>query len=253
MSASSRARSSTSRCTTRWSSPTASSTWVPTRARCCGRPSRVLRPGGRFPVSDVVVQGQLPAQIRRSLEQWVGCVGGALDEASYRRLLAEAGFEQVGLEVTRVLGCTRGGRGGTPGQAAALAAVEATGGRLVGAFVRGTKPASTPWPQVAALVHRALAESIGTAPLPARRRRLGQHRADTQPDLKETGPCRRTHVASCSCTHNSARSQMAEGLRALGEECFEAFSAGTEATEVRPLAIRARAIWAWWVVCSSVM
>jgi arsenite methyltransferase len=63
---------------------------------------RVLRPGGRFAVSDLVVQGQLQAQIRHSSEQWVGCVAGALDETTYRRLLAEAGIEQVGLEVTRV-------------------------------------------------------------------------------------------------------------------------------------------------------
>ena len=102
---------------------------------------RVLRPGGRFAVSDVVVQGQLPAQIRRSLEQWVGCVAGALEEETYRRLLAEAGFEQVGLEVTRVYAAREAD---TPGQAAALAAVEATGGRLVSAFVRATRPASTP-------------------------------------------------------------------------------------------------------------
>ena len=101
------------------------------------------RPGGRFAVSDVVVQGQLPAQIRRSLEQWVGCVAGALDEATYRRLLAEAGFEQVGLEVTRVYAARGAGAADTPGQAAALAAVQATGGRLVSALVRATKPART--------------------------------------------------------------------------------------------------------------
>jgi hypothetical protein len=83
------------------------------------------------------------------LEQWVGCVAGALDEATYRRLLAEAGFEQVGLEVTRVYAAREAGAADTPGQAAALAAIEATGGRLVSAFVRSTKPASTPWPQVA--------------------------------------------------------------------------------------------------------
>jgi ubiquinone/menaquinone biosynthesis C-methylase UbiE len=105
---------------------------------------RVLKPGGRFAVSDIVVQGQLPAEIRRSLEQWVGCVAGALEEETYRRLLAEAGFEQVGLEVTRVYAAREAGAADTPGQAAALAAVEATGGRLVSAFVRATRPASTP-------------------------------------------------------------------------------------------------------------
>src|SRR5581483_8567214 len=53
---------------------------------------RVLRPGGRFAVSDVVVQGSLPAGLRGDLEAWIGCVAGALDESEYRRLLRDAGF-----------------------------------------------------------------------------------------------------------------------------------------------------------------
>ena len=56
---------------------------------------RVLRPGGRFAVSDVVVQGELPALVRKSVELWAGCVAGALEEHTYRRLLAEAGFIDV--------------------------------------------------------------------------------------------------------------------------------------------------------------
>ena len=63
---------------------------------------RVLKPGGRFAVSDVVTQGELPADLRRDLEAWVGCVAGALEEREYRRLLADAGFADVDLEVTRV-------------------------------------------------------------------------------------------------------------------------------------------------------
>src|SRR5881296_567311 len=63
---------------------------------------RVLRPGGRFAVSDVVVRGEVPAAVRRSMELWVGCVAGALEEAEYRRLLAEAGFEGIGVEPTRI-------------------------------------------------------------------------------------------------------------------------------------------------------
>src|SRR6185312_14633593 len=51
---------------------------------------RVLKPGGRFAVSDVVVRGELPAAVRRSMELWVGCVAGALTEAEYQRVLAEA-------------------------------------------------------------------------------------------------------------------------------------------------------------------
>ena len=63
---------------------------------------RVLKPGGRFAVSDIVVRGEVPADIRRSVELWVGCVAGALQESEYRTLLAAAGFEDIGIEPTRV-------------------------------------------------------------------------------------------------------------------------------------------------------
>ncbi len=63
---------------------------------------RVLKPGGRFAVSDVVVRGEVPADIRKSMELWIGCVAGALEEAEYRQLLAGAGFGDIDLEPTRV-------------------------------------------------------------------------------------------------------------------------------------------------------
>jgi arsenite methyltransferase len=63
---------------------------------------RVLRPGGRFVVSDVVVRGEVPAAIRRSVELWIGCVAGALEESEYRAKLSDAGFEQVEVEPTRI-------------------------------------------------------------------------------------------------------------------------------------------------------
>src|SRR5205085_5203732 len=63
---------------------------------------RVLRPGGRFAVSDVVVRGEVPSEIRRSVELWIGCVAGALEERAYRDKLAKAGFAAVDLEPTRV-------------------------------------------------------------------------------------------------------------------------------------------------------
>src|SRR6059036_402979 len=81
---------------------------------------RVLRPGGRFAVSDVVVRGEVPAAVRSSMELWVGCVAGALEEAEYQRLLAEAGFEEIGVEPTRIY--------------------EVAEGRIMGAFVRPRKP-----------------------------------------------------------------------------------------------------------------
>ena len=63
---------------------------------------RVLKPGGRFAISDVVVRGEVPQKIRKSMELWVGCVAGALSETEYREKLAAAGFESVDIEATRV-------------------------------------------------------------------------------------------------------------------------------------------------------
>jgi arsenite methyltransferase len=84
---------------------------------------RVLRPGGRFAVSDVVVQGVLDAAVRRDMELWVGCVSGALDEAEYRSLLGAAGFEDVDVQVTRDYAAERG-----------------LGSGVVSALVRASKP-----------------------------------------------------------------------------------------------------------------
>ncbi len=63
---------------------------------------RVLKPGGRFAVSDVVVRGPVPVEIRRSMELWVGCIAGALDETDYMAKLTRTGFEAVSIEPTRV-------------------------------------------------------------------------------------------------------------------------------------------------------
>ncbi len=63
---------------------------------------RVLRPGGRFAVSDVVVRGPVPAEIRKNVELWIGCIAGAMDESEYRAKLAAAGFEAIEIEPTRV-------------------------------------------------------------------------------------------------------------------------------------------------------
>jgi len=87
---------------------------------------RVLRPGGRFAVSDVVVQGELPADVRANMELWAGCIAGALEETTYRQLLEDAGFGAVEIEVTRVYDT--------------LPTLPADAGRLVSAFVRATRP-----------------------------------------------------------------------------------------------------------------
>lgn len=67
-----------------------------------GEAFRVLKPGGRFAVSDVVTRGEINPEIRQSMLLWVGCVAGALDESDYRNKLFAAGFEQIEIEPTRV-------------------------------------------------------------------------------------------------------------------------------------------------------
>ncbi len=103
---------------------------------------RVLKPGGRFAVSDVVVRGEVPAEMRRSMELWVGCVAGALEEGEFRRLLAETGFEDVEIEPTRVYRAedARAFLEGAGMDADAIA--PELDGRFMGAFVRGRKPAA---------------------------------------------------------------------------------------------------------------
>jgi len=101
---------------------------------------RVLKPGGRFAVSDVVVQGTLPAAVRGNLEAWAGCLAGALEESEYRAFLGQAGFSGVGVEVTRVYAADQGcGEDGCSPQSSAFQALDAAGGRFVSAFVRATK------------------------------------------------------------------------------------------------------------------
>jgi arsenite methyltransferase len=101
---------------------------------------RVLRPGGRFAVSDVVVRGKIPAQVRRSLELWVGCVAGALEETEFLALLDEAGFQHGSIEPTRVYRFEDADAmfAGLGLDGTALA--REVEGRIMGAFVRAEKP-----------------------------------------------------------------------------------------------------------------
>jgi SAM-dependent methyltransferase len=105
---------------------------------------RVLKPGGRFAVSDVVVQGGLPAELRKSMELWAGCIAGALEENTYRQIFADAGFGQVTVEVTRVYDAQDLAASECCGDSLATQSgftqLTACGGRLVSAFVRATKP-----------------------------------------------------------------------------------------------------------------
>jgi SAM-dependent methyltransferase len=101
---------------------------------------RVLKPGGRLAVSDVVVRGEVPAEIRRNVELWIGCVAGALQEREYRDKLAVAGFEGIDVEPTRVYR-VEDARDFLAGAGLDLDAVAPhVDGKFMSAFVRARKP-----------------------------------------------------------------------------------------------------------------
>ena len=111
---------------------------------------RVLKPGGRFAVSDVIVRGETPPEVRKNMELWIGCVAGALEEQEFLSLLSEVGFDNPSIEPTRVY----------KGEDAA-AFLEGTGldvarlaaeidGKFMSGFVRATKPGTSPRKKVIA-------------------------------------------------------------------------------------------------------
>ena len=102
---------------------------------------RVLKRGGRFAVSDVVVRGEVPQAVRRSMELWVGCIAGALEESEYRAKLAAAGFDGIDLEVTRTYDTDDARAFLIEEGIDAEAIAQQVGGRFVSAFVRAVKPA----------------------------------------------------------------------------------------------------------------
>lgn len=101
---------------------------------------RVLKPGGRFAVSDVVVHGEVPADVKRNVELWAGCVAGALEEKEYARLLARAGFESIDIEPTRIYRTEDASAflAGSGLDAAKLSSE--IDGQFMSAFVRARKP-----------------------------------------------------------------------------------------------------------------
>jgi arsenite methyltransferase len=102
---------------------------------------RVLKPGGRFAVSDVVVRGEVPSAIRYNMELWIGCVAGALTDTEYLAKLAAAGFENAAIEVTRVY-TVDDAKEFLAGQGEDLARLaQEVDGKFVSGFVRANKPA----------------------------------------------------------------------------------------------------------------
>jgi hypothetical protein len=101
---------------------------------------RVLKPGGRFAVSDVVTRGEIPAEIRKSVLLWVGCIAGALEESEYRSKLGATGFVNVDIEPTRVYRVADA-REFLSGQGVDVDAIAPlVDGKFLSAFIRATKP-----------------------------------------------------------------------------------------------------------------
>ncbi len=105
---------------------------------------RVLKPGGHFAVSDVVADGPIPDALRENMQAWVGCIAGALDIDLYTTFLTDAGFEDIGIEVTRRYTVAEAGIDTStlpPGW-------EDADGKIVSAFVRATKPVAPSGPSM---------------------------------------------------------------------------------------------------------
>ena len=101
---------------------------------------RVLKPGGRFAVSDVVVRGEVPDAVRHSMMLWVGCIAGALEEQDYRARLVAAGFADVDMETTRTYNVADARQFLTEAGVDVDAIAEQVDGKFLSAFIRGPKP-----------------------------------------------------------------------------------------------------------------
>jgi ubiquinone/menaquinone biosynthesis C-methylase UbiE len=104
---------------------------------------RVLKPGGRFAVSDIVVRGEVPAEIRRSVELWVGCMAGALEESEYLAKLTKAGFDVVGIEPTRIYRVADARESLSSAGIDVEVIAPLVDGKFMSAFVRAKKPISS--------------------------------------------------------------------------------------------------------------
>jgi SAM-dependent methyltransferase len=101
---------------------------------------RVLKPGGRFAVSDVVTRGEIAAEIRKNVLLWVGCIAGALDEDEYRAKLAAAGFTDISLEPTRIYKIDESRPFLASQGIDADALASQVDGKFLSAFIRARKP-----------------------------------------------------------------------------------------------------------------
>jgi arsenite methyltransferase len=116
----------------------------PNKDRVLAEAFRVLKPGGRLAVSDVVTRGEIPAEIREHVLLWVGCLAGALEDGDYRAKLASAGFEGIDLEPTRIYR-VEDARAFLSGKGLNVDAIAPlVDGKFFSAFIRARKPGETP-------------------------------------------------------------------------------------------------------------
>jgi ubiquinone/menaquinone biosynthesis C-methylase UbiE len=102
---------------------------------------RVLKLGGRLAISDIVVRGEIPEQVRQSMQLWVGCIAGALSEEEFTSILAESGFADASIEPTRMYEFEDARAFLQDSGVDTEVLAREIGGRVMGAFIRATKPA----------------------------------------------------------------------------------------------------------------
>ena len=112
----------------------------PDKDRVLAEAFRVLRPAGRFAVSDVVVLGEVPDEVRKSMLLWVGCIAGALEKSDYQRKLGAAGFTNISFETTRAYNIEDARQFLTRSGVDVDAIAPQVEGKFLSAFVRATKP-----------------------------------------------------------------------------------------------------------------